>query len=158
MGEIINQRGGEQPGKIAYHTITKYGNKAYLFGGSDLGKDNTKMFELDISNNEWRVISDLSQETETHPETRDEHSAVLWGDIIVIFGGNVKGFKSNDVWLYHIKENKWEEMKIADSPAERSNHAATISGDKMYIFGGKDIENNKMKDLWALDLNSKTWT
>ena len=139
--------------------MTKFGSKAYLFGGSDLGKDNNKMFEFDISTNEWKVISDLGSEAnKDHPMTRDEHSAVLWGETIVIFGGNVKGFKSNDVWLYHINENKWEEVVIENSPPERSNNACTINGDKVYIFGGKDVENNKLKDLWVLDLNSKTWT
>ena len=27
----------------------------------------------------------------------------------------------------------------------------------MYIFGGKDSDNNKLNDLWRLDLNSNKW-
>lgn len=27
----------------------------------------------------------------------------------------------------------------------------------MYIFGGKDTENNKLNDMWQLDLASKAW-
>ncbi|CAI2364122.1 unnamed protein product [Moneuplotes crassus] len=156
--EQISQRGMQKPGCISYHTLTRHGDQAFLFGGSDLGIDNSKMFSFDIENCEWKVISDLSNETGDQPITRDEHSAVLWNDTIVIFGGNVKGFKSNDVWFYHVNENKWEEVKADNSPPERSNHAYTISGDKMYIFGGKDIENNKLKDLWCFDCNSKSWT
>ncbi len=156
--EQINQRGIDQPRRIAYHTMTMYEDMAYLFGGSDLGRDNSKLFSFDIETSEWKVISDLSKATDTHPETRDEHAAVLWNDTIVIFGGNVQGFKSNDVWFYHIKENRWEEVKADSSPPERSNHAYGLVGDTLYIFGGKDIENNKMKDLWAFDCNSKTWS
>lgn len=95
------------------------------------------------------VKSDLSNNKIVQPITRDEHSANLWNDTMVIFGGNAKGFKSNDLWLYHFKENKWEEIKIDLSPVERSNHASALINDKLYIFGGKDIDNNKLKDLWV---------
>lgn len=27
----------------------------------------------------------------------------------------------------------------------------------MYIFGGKDDDNNKLNDLWKLDLNTYQW-
>ena len=27
----------------------------------------------------------------------------------------------------------------------------------MYVFGGKDDDNNKLNDLWKLDLNTYTW-
>jgi len=27
----------------------------------------------------------------------------------------------------------------------------------MYVFGGKDVENNKMNDLWRLDLDFDKW-
>lgn len=139
---------------IGYHTLTCYGDKAYLFGGSNLGVDNEKMYELDIMNNEWRVIHPKGTE---HCDVRDEHSACLWDDKIVVFAGNVRGNKRNDTWLFHIKDLKWEEFKTNDAPPERSNHACTILDDVMYIFGGKDLDNNKMDDLWALDLKTKQW-
>jgi len=28
----------------------------------------------------------------------------------------------------------------------------------MWIFGGKDDDNNKLNDMWKLDLNSYTWS
>jgi hypothetical protein len=109
--EEIVQRGAVKPGHIAYHTLIGYENKAILFGGSNLGKDNEKLFEFDVGSSEWKVIKPFSTE---NPLPRDEHCAVLWKDIMVLFGGNVRGFKANDIWFYHIKENKWEEIKIAD--------------------------------------------
>lgn len=86
--EEITQRGLEKPGKIAYHKLIRYETKAYLIGGSNLEKDNERMFELDIITNEWKAIK-------THGglklSPRDEHSANLWKDTIVVFGGNVNG-------------------------------------------------------------------
>ena len=102
--EIIQQRGVEQPGKVGYHTLTRYGNKVYLIGGSDLGKDNTKMYEFNIDTNEWKVVN--QKDSNNFPDPRDEHSAVLWNDIIVIYGGNVHGFKSSELWFYYCNDNK----------------------------------------------------
>ena len=152
--EEVIWKGVEKPGKISYHKLIRYEKKVYLIGGSNLEIDNEKMFEFDISTSEWKSVKPHGG---IKPDWRDEHSAVLWNDIIVLFSGNVKGFKSNDVWFYYIKENKWEEIKTSDPPAERSNHCATIYGDSMFIFGGKDSENNKLNDLWQLNLTTKAW-
>ena len=152
--EEITQRGLEKPGKIAYHKLIRYENKAYLVGGSNLEKDNEKMFEFDTTTNEWKWIKPHGG---VKLSPRDEHSANLWNDIIVVFGGNVNGWKSNDLWFYYIKENKWEEIKTTDAPLERSNHWASVYGDSLYIFGGKDTERNKLNDLWQLNLSTKTW-
>lgn len=153
--EAINPRGVEKPGKIAFHTLTRHENKAYLIGGSNLEKDNENMYEFNIETAEWRVIRPLGALV---PEPRDEHSAHLWKDSIVVFGGNVNGFKTNIVLLYHIIENKWEKLATTGDIPERSNHAATLIGDSLYVFGGKDVDNNKLNDFWKLDLNSKAWT
>lgn len=120
--EVI-QRGLEKPGKISYHTLTRYEGKVYLIGGSSMGVDNEKMYEFDISTCEWKVVRPAGG---VCPDPRDELSASLWNDTIVIFGGNVNGFKSNEVWFYTIKDNKWEEVKTTDPPPERSNHGGTI--------------------------------
>ena len=153
--ELIQARGIEKPGKIGFHTLTRYENKAYLIGGSDLGIDNDKMYEFSIETSEWRVIRPLGSEK---PPNLDEHSASLWNDVIVVFGGNVNGFKTSDTWLYSIPENKWSKIEAGSTIPERSNHGAAILGDKLYVFGGKDTNNNKLNDFWVLDLGSKSWT
>lgn len=49
-------------------------------------------------------------------------------------------------------------------PCPRAGHTALVKIVKelankpfMYIFGGKDVENNKMNDLWRLDLETFKW-
>lgn len=123
--EELTQKGLEKPGKIAYHKLIRYDKKAYLIGGSNLDKDNERMFELDLTSNEWKTIKIHGAK----PGPRDEHSAHLWNDVIVVFGGNVNGCKSNDVWFYHIKESKWEEIVTTGAPMERSNHSSTLYAD-----------------------------
>jgi N-acetylneuraminic acid mutarotase len=43
-------------------------------------------------------------------------------------------------------------------PSPRSGHTACIYENAMYIFGGKDDDNNKLNDLWKLDLNTYKWS
>lgn len=47
-------------------------------------------------------------------------------------------------------------------PSARAGHASVFvqedSGKAyMYVFGGKDNEDNKLNDLWRLDLDSEKW-
>ena len=152
--EEIVQKGIEKPGKIAYHKLLRYEKKVYLVGGSNLELDIEKMYEFDISTSEWKSVKPHGG---IKPDWRDEHVAVLWNDIIILFGGNVQGYKSNDLWFYYIKDNKWEEVKTTDPPQERSNQGSAIHGDSLYIFGGKDSDNNKLNDMWQLNLSTKVW-
>jgi N-acetylneuraminic acid mutarotase len=153
--ELIQPRGMDKPGKIGFHTMTRYENKAYLIGGSDLGIDNEKMYEFDIESNEWTVVRPTGTDI---PDTRDEHSANIYGDTIVVFGGNVGGFKNNETWQYYIKENKWTKLDTKNTTPERSNHGASIIGDELFIFGGKDMAQLKLNDLWKLNLKTGQWT
>lgn len=59
---------------------------AYLIGGSTLGDDSTRDYVLDIPALEWNIIERKGNDA---PSSIDEHSANLYGDQIIIFGGNV---------------------------------------------------------------------
>jgi len=41
-------------------------------------------------------------------------------------------------------------------PGGRYSHATTVVGSKLFVFGGK-IGEKTMNDMWALDLNSRTF-
>jgi len=43
-------------------------------------------------------------------------------------------------------------------PTPRSGHSSCIFENNMYVFGGKDDDNNKLNDLWKLDLTTLVWT
>ena len=161
--EIRNQNGKEclsnkskSPGAIAFHTMTLVGEKAYLLGGSTLGVDSTRDYVLDVPDLEWNIIE---RKGEDAPSSIDEHSANLYGDQILIFGGNVSGSKSNILFTFHLKHLKWNVVaSINDGPWERSCHSAVIYSDCLYIFGGKDHDCNKLDDFWQFDIKKKIWT
>jgi len=53
---------------------------------------------------------------------------VLMHDNMVIFGGFYMGERSNEIFIYHIKSNSWEKVKVKAGPAPepRAGHSAVI--------------------------------
>jgi hypothetical protein len=44
------------------------------------------------------------------PYPRDEHSAIVYEDSIIIFGGFSFGKRTNDLFKYDIKNNEWVKL------------------------------------------------
>jgi hypothetical protein len=155
FGKSLNLIGNKCPGPLAYHTTTIIDNKAYLIGGSKLGVDSIKDYILDLTSLEWTA---LSRNDPNAPKSIDEHTATLVGDQIYIFGGNISGFKNNQIFVFDTQTNKWHIPKQSTGPCARSNHSTVLYQDKLYIFGGKDQDTFKLNDMWAYDLKTSTWT
>lgn len=80
---------------------------------------------------------------------------------MIIFGGFCNGERTNELIKYLFLENRWVKITLpsgSKQPSPRSGHSACIFENAMYIFGGKDDDNNKLNDLWRLDLNTYTWS
>ena len=61
------------------------------------------------------------------PVTRDEHSAVVYKDCMVIFGGFAFGERTNTLYKYNFKKNVWEKLyPVTESPRERVGHSAVV--------------------------------
>ena len=85
-----------------------------------------------------------------------------------IFGGFVDGERDNHTFAYNFSTNRWSKIDLADDdarPCARAGHSALlhceVADNKetpyMYVFGGKDIENDKLNDLWRLNLVTFKW-
>lgn len=44
------------------------------------------------------------------------------------------------------------------TPLPRNSHTSVVAGDNLYILGGQDDENNKLDDLWELNLKTQALT
>jgi N-acetylneuraminic acid mutarotase len=83
----------------------------YLFGGSSQEHKSTQhsFYTLDLKNLKWEGIIARGDV----PVSRDDHTAVLYEGGMVIFGGfTPDGEKSNEVYMYYFKENKWEKISV----------------------------------------------
>ena len=145
----------------------------YLFGGSYNFNSNPNVYCLDLRKFNWELIKVRGDV----PAARDEHTAVLHDETVILFGGFVSGERTSEMFKYHIPSKTWEKIELADpsepQPCPRAGHSAIIydhsqgrytnpddgapSGPGMYIFGGKDEENNKLNDLWCYHLDSNRW-
>lgn len=104
------------------------------------------------------------------PSPRFGHSAVLYEDNMIIFGGFDGNFgeSCNDVYFYsiglilssnfksliYLEKQTWEKKTcIGESPSPRHQHSAIIVGNMMYVFGG---HNNKkpLNDMKVLNLGN----
>jgi len=120
-------------------------------------KDSVHFFySLDLKTLRWEVIHARGE----MPSSRDDHSAIIYEGSMVIFGGfSTDGERSNDVYRYYFKDNKWEKVSALglDCPCPRAGHSAIVFGDSMVIFGGKDSEGNKLNDIWIFNFSTYQW-
>lgn len=138
----LETKGEEKPGPLAHHSSVVYGDKMFLFGGSNMETENTKFFSLDLNSLKWEVIKSRGE----LPITRDEHSAVVneLDNSMIIYGGYSDGNRTSQLIRYSFTDNKWSDIPISGpQPHPRSSHSAVIYKGGMYVFGGKDDDNNK---------------
>ena len=136
----------------------------YLFGGSGGMCENMDLYELDLQNFRWTKLKPvpLNGDQSHMPQTRDEHSCVVYDGSLVVFGGFRFGEKTNTTYRYHIKKNTWEQISYLRGPSPRVGRSAVVysddkNGDQMIVFGGKDNENDKLNDIWSFNFETKKW-
>eukprot|EP01061_Rhynchopus_euleeides_P014296 TRINITY_DN24810_c0_g1_i1.p1 TRINITY_DN24810_c0_g1~~TRINITY_DN24810_c0_g1_i1.p1 ORF type:complete len:628 (+),score=216.51 TRINITY_DN24810_c0_g1_i1:167-2050(+) len=106
--------------------------------------------------------------TKVMPTSRFGHTAVVHGDVMVIFGGR-DGRCNDDLWTYNFVEKKWTHLNAnapkgqTDRPKARAGHTAVVMDGKMLMFGGvaespAGMHSCWLNDLWSLDLTTFKWS
>ena len=112
-------------------------------------KDDEQMLRM------WEEVRTIGK----HPARRSYHSAVMWGDKMLIFGGqDLSEGPQRDLWSIEIGQfgnESWEHLQIEDK-GNLSRHSAIIKNSTMYIFGGTTGSEEFNKTL-ALDLKTLAW-
>jgi len=113
----------------------------FVWGGADRNGDfldSGGFFDLDDS--EWTGMREVSA-----PSARAAHTAVLYEDLIVVWGGKHLIPDSNRIVslnngaLYNTSTKSWEStVPEQGAPAARSRHLAFATSDGMLIWGGED--------------------
>lgn len=69
--------------------------------------------------------------------SRYGHSAVVWKNFIIIFGG-YSSFVRNDIYAFDCKKEFWEKYEFGTKfqPPRMSYHTAVVYNDSMFIYGG----------------------
>lgn len=71
----------------------------------------------------------------------------------------MKGTMTNKVIKYFFNDKKWEEVKVTgEQPCPRVGHSTVVHGATLIVFGGRDEDNNKLNDMWELNISAGSWT
>lgn len=92
---------------------------------------------MDNSTHLWEEVRTLGH----HPSRRSYHTAVMWNDKMVVYGGqDLKEGPQSGMWMIEITQfdqGDWEEVPVpGQGPLCR--HTAIIKNDSMYLFGGSN--------------------
>ena len=95
------------------------------------------------------------------PGPRDSHTATMWRNRIVVFGGTNGSKKVNDLHILDLDSKEWVQPLCSGAyPSARESHTATLVGDDLLVvFGGSgEGVGNYLNDLHFLNLKTLSWT
>ena len=94
-----------------------------------------------------------------HPSKRWGHSAILYNDSMIIFGGRHLQRSLSNLYSLDFSTFTWSKIEpINNPPLARDSHSAVLYDEcNMIIFGGNGL-TSKFNDLWSFDFNEFKWT
>jgi N-acetylneuraminic acid mutarotase len=93
------------------------------------------------------------------PCPRSGHSATLFGNRLVVFGGWDAPICFNDVHILDLSLVEWSQPHVKGTPpSPRSWHSAcALSGNRLFVHGGYS-SNHALNDSFIFDLDTLSWT
>ncbi|KAK3247765.1 hypothetical protein CYMTET_42744 [Cymbomonas tetramitiformis] len=143
------------------HTSVVWNEDIYIFGGALYNKtysaDLYVLSDKEETSNTWEYVPTYGQQ----PTPRYSHTSVLYNNTMYVYGGQRSLYAFDDVYAFDFESSTWTLVSTAEgeTPAARFDHAAAVS-DKgiMVISGGRTAGSQLLEDMWALNLETNTWT
>ena len=179
LWEEVKSKSGSAPLPRSKHTLTRYRDKLYVYGGEaafagEFCTGNSRssreifnqMYVFNIKSYSWKALSTSGVPPEKAvPCARRGHTADLYavglknrGPILLVFGGSgPEPVKSrdvllNDLWAFELDINKWRKLTLkGEVPSARCNHDSVLIGDNLYIYGGV-TEMNASDELFCIHI------
>ncbi|GAB1598337.1 kelch domain-containing protein 4-like [Argonauta hians] len=135
----------------------EYYNGKQMFMYNDL-------FFYNIKKNEWHKVT-----APNAPTPRSSHQAVMLkqgGGQLWIFGGEFSNHSQSqfyhfkDLWVFYLKDKKWEKVKAVGGPSSRSGHRMVNYKKMLVVFGGFNDTARDYKyfnDIHVFNLETYTW-
>lgn len=140
------------------HTGVVHGDNMYIFGGH-ITQPSSEYFhtvkqdlqKYNFATREWTLVNEEGSR-------RTEHTTVVEGDHMYVFGGYSGVGYENSVMVYDFSNNTWTKMDASgDAPSPRSAHTAVMVGKSMFVFGGWN-GTTCMNDMYELRVDTKVWS
>ena len=148
-------------------TLNIVNGYAYIFGGSTEESN-----QAPTAGNEMHIIR-ISGKHETEfdykcvpalpsidgcpvPSPRKSHSAAIYKENILVFGGPNEGGR---VWSFSTETLKWTARDPSDARSCQvsMNQGAVVDGDLFIVHGSAFQAVSHLQETWAFDLNTNTW-
>ncbi|KAI9499634.1 hypothetical protein BDB00DRAFT_732776, partial [Zychaea mexicana] len=162
----VHNTSGETPPPLVGASMTVVGDRVFVFAGRLVTsrKMTNYMYVLDLNTLQWtRHIP--PPDSAKPPKPRYFHSADVYNNTIVVFGG--MGYSRistdglcvlDDISVFDVETMTWKRPTVEPSlfaPRPRYAHLSAIVEDKLVIIGGQDMNNGYLGEINVLDL--KTW-
>ncbi|KAJ7457244.1 galactose oxidase [Mycena galericulata] len=164
---------GDVPPGLQGASTTVAGSMLYLFGGSLASTSELRLlstlFTLDLELWKWEKMAPTIEA----PEARYFHTADIWKNYLVVFGGLGDRDGSvepvllrvlNDVRLFDLSTRRWlppprvrAVSPLKYVPRPRHSHLSCVSSDYLFVIGGKDLDGKDVEDVCVFDLARKEW-
>ncbi|KAG7450113.1 uncharacterized protein BT62DRAFT_961698 [Guyanagaster necrorhizus] len=134
----------ERPARRTGHICMTYGDRIFIFGGTDGQYHYNDTWTFDLSTKSWSELSCIGY----IPSPREGHAAALVDDVIYIFGGRgVDGKDLSDLAAFKISNQRWYMFQnMGPQPSGRSGHAMAAVGPKVLVLGGESSSLSKADD------------
>jgi len=132
------------------------------------------LWTLDISTGAWSFIG--NETTSSYwPSPMAHHSAVVWNNTMIIFGGCFHivssplttspqcGAVNPALWFYDFQTQSWSNItgtsgNSSSWPEARWGHVGVlVDNGTMLIYGGMSAKNTVLNDAWIFDLAELSW-
>ncbi|KAK5164400.1 Negative regulator of mitotic exit [Saxophila tyrrhenica] len=126
---------GQIPPARTNHTMITWGDKLYLFGGTDGVHWYNDVWSYSPQTNSWTQLECIGY----IPSAREGHAAALVGDVMYIFGGRTEeGTDLGDLAAFRITTRRWYTFQnMGPSPSPRSGHSMTTIGKQIVVLAGE---------------------
>lgn len=152
---LVDNATGSPPTPRDRHTSVVYRNCLYIFGGFDGHARTNDLYQFDIETCHWTQILPSTLES-TIPTPRHSHSAVVYNDNMIVYGGYDGGYRS-DLHKYSFSTNTWTRVDPSGrSPRPRYRATCVVHRDQCYLHGGHDGTRHLM-DTHVYDILKNSW-
>ncbi|GAA5796966.1 hypothetical protein HPULCUR_002344 [Helicostylum pulchrum] len=155
-GQAIQTTGNNLVG-LWRPSFVKVKDRLFVYGGG--GNVTNDLHVLNLYNMRWETIQAVKG---TAPCKRYGHTATLWDNYIIVFGGcNEFQEYCNDIHVFDIQKQTWFQPDINGIVPARYLHSASVYNNKLFIYGGfaKNSDCTYVLDeLSVLDLKTFSWS
>lgn len=159
---------GDIPPPLVGATTTVIGNQMFVFAGRlvTTRRMTNDMYVLNLDTLEWtRFIPPPG--ADRPPRPRYFHSANVYGNRLVVFGGMGYSRSSedglcalDDVCTFDVTKMEWRYGTIAPTlynARARYAHLSSVSGNLLVIVGGQDMNNQYIPEINVFDIEKWEW-